>query len=454
MMTSQSRFAILFVLALLCSALALPAQWVGMNPISTVSMVGIGTAMPQNFLHIHTVPPGQPTFTQSSVLRFSQGETCTGGGRLFLNPVAGLFNLGQQGDFILWANGINGQIGGVQENGECGRNLVLGATHDFLSENYGMIRMITGDGNGTSVGATEKMSVFSQLVNGKQHSIVDIKNGASVNGNSLLRFYESDATGLIDDANVGWTVGLDASSGSASNSFKFAFGSNPEFNNTQMALTRWGNLGLSVEIPNAKLHMRQNQQDWGSWISMEDNQGTFGYSFWKYDQKNVLSLSAYDLSQGGSWQWDIMAFTLDGRVGIGTHEPTQQVHINVDGTNTRVLIGADRNNPQTHNDAHLMVGGKILATELVITQEGWADFVFADDYELMPLEELEKAIASDRHLPGIPSEAEVKENGVSQSKLNTALLQKVEELTLYLIEMNKQNAELRDELNAVKDLLN
>lgn len=90
------------------------------------------------------------------------------------------------------------------------------------------------------------------------------------------------------------------------------------------------------------------------------------------------------------------------------------------------------------------VNGKVIAEELQIQLKGeWPDFVFDADYDLMSLNELEGFVKTNRHLPGIPNENEVKEQGgVNLGEISTALLQKVEELTLYVIELNKQKEEL------------
>jgi len=86
----------------------------------------------------------------------------------------------------------------------------------------------------------------------------------------------------------------------------------------------------------------------------------------------------------------------------------------------------------------LAVNGTITAKEVVVTLTGWADHVFNDDYKLMSLNELEKSIKTDKHLPGIPSADEVKKNGVSIGDMQAKLLQKVEELTLHVIEQNRK----------------
>ncbi|OQX01636.1 MAG: hypothetical protein BWK80_59545 [Desulfobacteraceae bacterium IS3] len=86
----------------------------------------------------------------------------------------------------------------------------------------------------------------------------------------------------------------------------------------------------------------------------------------------------------------------------------------------------------------LAVNGTITAKEVVVTLTGWADHVFNDDYKLMSLNELEKSIKTEKHLPGIPSADEVKKNGVSIGDMQAKLLQKVEELTLHVIEQNRK----------------
>ncbi len=90
------------------------------------------------------------------------------------------------------------------------------------------------------------------------------------------------------------------------------------------------------------------------------------------------------------------------------------------------------------------MNGTITAKEVVVTLDGWPDFVFAADYRLMPLPEVEAYIQTEGHLPDIPSATEVEANGVSLGQTQALLLQKVEELTLYMIEMDKENEALKE----------
>ncbi|MGB4205312.1 MAG: hypothetical protein WBJ84_06790 [Bacteroidales bacterium] len=94
-------------------------------------------------------------------------------------------------------------------------------------------------------------------------------------------------------------------------------------------------------------------------------------------------------------------------------------------------------------DALLGVNGKILATEVEVKLFGnWPDFVFLKDYNLMPLNEVEQFINENGHLPNVPSEVQVKENGINLGQMNAVLLQKIEELTLHIIDLNKRISEL------------
>jgi len=110
----------------------------------------------------------------------------------------------------------------------------------------------------------------------------------------------------------------------------------------------------------------------------------------------------------------------DGNVGIGTRLTT---------------------NP---NNYKLAVNGTIGAKEVQVenTSTTWADYVFEPTYKLMSLQELQLYISINKHLPEIPSAEEVKTNGHKLGEMDVLLLKKVEELTLYIIELKNENAEL------------
>jgi hypothetical protein len=94
----------------------------------------------------------------------------------------------------------------------------------------------------------------------------------------------------------------------------------------------------------------------------------------------------------------------------------------------------------------LSVDGNIRAKRIKVYTT-WADYVFEDNYDLPTLPEVEQYIKENGHLQDIPSAAEVEEKGIELGEMNKLLLQKIEELTLYTIELNKQVQELKSQLN-------
>ena len=94
----------------------------------------------------------------------------------------------------------------------------------------------------------------------------------------------------------------------------------------------------------------------------------------------------------------------------------------------------------------LSVDGKIATKEVRVTLSDWPDYVFWPDYELQPLNELEQYIYHNRSLPGIPKAEQVEADGMELGEINKKLLEKIEEMTLYVIDLNKRVAELERQI--------
>lgn len=97
--------------------------------------------------------------------------------------------------------------------------------------------------------------------------------------------------------------------------------------------------------------------------------------------------------------------------------------------------------------------GMLHARRIKVDADSWADFVFEEDYELMPLKDVKLFIEKNSHLPDVPSEASVIEDGVDLLEMNKILLKKVEELTLYLISQDLMLENQQLELEAMKKKL-
>ena len=114
----------------------------------------------------------------------------------------------------------------------------------------------------------------------------------------------------------------------------------------------------------------------------------------------------------------------------------------INGSDGNVGIGLDSG--QSPHEK-LTVKGKIVAEEVIVKEsQNWPDYVFAPNYALPSLDEVEEHINTHKHLPDIPSAAEVAEKGLSMSAMLTKQMQKIEELTLYLIDLKKENERLNE----------
>jgi hypothetical protein len=101
----------------------------------------------------------------------------------------------------------------------------------------------------------------------------------------------------------------------------------------------------------------------------------------------------------------------------------------------------------TPNSFQLAVDGKIGAGEINVTlTRPFPDYVFTGSYQRMSLDSLNKYIQSEHHLPNIPTAKEVKDNGIDLGEMNAKLLEKIEELTLYIIELKKENDQIKKEV--------
>lgn len=132
---------------------------------------------------------------------------------------------------------------------------------------------------------------------------------------------------------------------------------------------------------------------------------------------------------------DVVGVGLSNATAIGANAIVSASNTIVLGNNANVGIGTSY-----PGSFRLAVEGKIGAREIEVRAPGtgWPDFVFKPNYQLRSLQEVEQFVHRQGHLPGIPSEADVKTNGIALGEMNARLLQKIEELTLYMIALEKR----------------
>lgn len=100
----------------------------------------------------------------------------------------------------------------------------------------------------------------------------------------------------------------------------------------------------------------------------------------------------------------------------------------------------------------LSINGKFVCTEGWVQPVGnWPDYVFSKEYNLPSLASVEQFISINSHLPEVPSASEVKQNGINIGDMDAVLLRKIEEMTLYMIQANKDITKMQEEISRLKD---
>jgi hypothetical protein len=133
---------------------------------------------------------------------------------------------------------------------------------------------------------------------------------------------------------------------------------------------------------------------------------------------------------------------------------TQIANNRIQNSNTGAVVIGGLNVAALPGNYKLYVKDGILTEEVKIAAEGsldWADYVFAKDYKLRSLAEVESYVKSNKHLPGVPSAEEVSKNGINVAKMEAKLLEKIEELTLYMIDLKKENTNLKGRLRKLEN---
>jgi hypothetical protein len=176
------------------------------------------------------------------------------------------------------------------------------------------------------------------------------------------------------------------------------------------------------------------------------------YMYWQSESQNPTYFRiGFGSSDFYSSNNTLMKISSEGRVAINTEDMPGDYHLHVNGN----ILGEDIvatgrvaiNTEDMPGDYHLYVNGKILSEEMVVKLKGaWPDYVFNPDYDLLSLYELKDFIGKNKHLPGLPSAQQVADEGVDVGATQAAMLEKIEELTLYVIELQEQIDALEDRM--------
>jgi hypothetical protein len=293
------------------------------------------------------------------------------------------------------------------------KNTFLAITILITSLSFGQITTDPGTGNvgiGTTTPAT-KLEVAGSITLGS----------ASVNTNTTKLF-------LKNPSGKTWAL---SSGANMINENYFSI-----YNWTDSAATPFfsiidsGNIGIGDSAPQSKLSLKEGGQHL-NFITNKKLAGTWPPT----SEATTMTIQSSGNSAGNlafaTGNSEAMRITANGYVGIGTTTPDQKLTVN----------------------------GIIHAKEIIVDTNITPDYVFQkyytgksnlkSDYVMPTLAEIESFTKNNHHLPNVPSAQEVQQNGLSLGEMSNVLLQKVEELTLYIIEQNKDIEELKAQVTAL-----
>jgi len=287
----------------------------------------------------------------------------------------------------------------------------IGASQNWLPNtgNVGIGTLLPSAGLHV-VGTTRFQGGLSMFGNGS-NSILSQLYMANTSNTKAFNFQLNTAGSALDL----WTY-----TGSWGNKFSF---------------TDAGNLGINTNTPDKTLTLNGEM---GFHRTTNPTGSSVGYI--KYVNGFTFgTASANDPLLFQTNSMDRMLIDKVGKVGIGTTAPTASLTVN-----GNVLIG----DPAVVNN--LVFGYKLYVQTGIITEkikvqlvQSWADYVFDKNYKLKSIEEVANFIKEEKHLPGVPSTEELKKDGgFDLAQMDAKLMEKIEELTLYVIQLNEKNKEL------------
>jgi hypothetical protein len=378
-----------------------PGGTIGNNTTNSNIGIGIATSVPLVPLQLKGTPVGVPATSGSSqpngLFRISSSSTSK------------ILDFGLAGTVGAWIQSSNGPD---------------------LADNYPLL--INPNGGNVGIGLSNpqsKLDIFQQSADNSNMVLVKIIRAETpTGGSSILRlgyhaYSDLEQNGMYSGA--GLRYGTYGDFNIVNNGYGTYGGLNFVTQaNVRMSILPNGNIGIGTTSPSVygKLSVNGN-------VCIGSN-----------DNFIMMGSNAYTGTGGSIY----LKATGGNNFEILNYNGTEWIsNFYVDGTNSRVGIGTSPGNYK------LNVAGRIRANEVVVNTTG-ADFVFAPDYKLPSLSELESYIKENNHLPDLASATEMKENGMNVSEMQTKLLQKMEEMTLYIIELNKKN-ELQNMKNELQN---
>lgn len=288
---------------------------------------------------------------------------------------------------------------------------------------------------------------FSSLVLMAQDSNVLIGLNAPANGITIKTNFPTGSGGWArgfkianqDNSVSFFTLGSFGSYANGVSSLGYSY-LGESYNKTHIVFLPNGNIGIGTTSPTEKFYVKGsvrleradggnhfliNSDAQGNYITTDDPGANQKNLFVRIAPTGDNAVDRHIYLQAGKVNGVFqtrMFINGNGNIGIGTNAPKEKLSVN----------------------------GNIRAREVKVETANWPDYVFAEAYQPMSLSNLKTFVKENKHLPGIPSAREVKEEGISLGEMNRKLLEKIEELTLHVIKQQEELNNVKTELETIK----
>ena len=420
------------------------------NKIGSTGNVGIGTTTPQKVLHVKSTSVDENSVERYDANLLIEGthnarDTNEGASIGFVVPAnTDGSNPWQQGRILVTPGSTNNY------NAD-GRMLLQTRYLNSSSWDWRNNLVLLSNGN-VGIGTKTPSTLLTLDSNINESAIKSIQTFKS-NGIPYLKLglFGNNTNYRLNNSATIWTNNRHLGFWAGNNGYDILFATGASVTE-QMRISHNGKVGIGTNSPDGKLHVKGGIAIQNPTLSYDTNGNAgeragiiFGTNhptnnsmFWispDATQGNRLNIGVgYGYNDNGAK----LTIENNGEVGIGTTSPSAKLDVagNIKAHEIEVTLA-------TMQD--LQLNGTLAANNITYTANGnTADFVFEDNYQLKDLSEVEAFIKSNKHLPEIPSAAEMEEVGVNLAEMNKLLLMKVEELTLYSIEQEKKIEKLTE----------
>ncbi len=324
-------------------------------------------------------------------------------------------------------NGSIVHFGPVSSNGKVETQLQFEQELGFYDHSQNAWRFTIKPNGNVGIGTS---SPGEALTVSKDRSVIRLQNSAADGSSAYgwLEFYDINSR-------MGY-VGF----GSTNNNDLYLTN-----NSDGSILIPHGNVGIGAANPSSKLEI-----EGASPILTIDATDTGGDSEIFFDTRRDDTGTNYNTARivadaANGYSTPTLSFYVIRGDGAGWD---RTLTIKSNGSNNTGNVGIGTSDPSNK----LEVNGTIRSKEVKVEATGWPDYVFDPDYDLKSLEEIEKFIQSNHHLPEIPSAKEMEAKGVQLGEMNRLLLKKIEELTLHTIQQQKEIERLKNDNKEIEKI--